>query len=568
MEEEEKDIETESEVIDETDGITEYAEEIKKKRQLRKEAEAEEKEKELRHLIGEIKKKTDDDESEETPITPEDEITVSDRVSTESSIHPCLREIDISDSQLKLVNPYTVYQIPNDPGLLPAFWILHDPPPIYSADGVQKFYDIVKHCGLRSISSLGKMLVNDQLNLQHYGLELSVIRAICEALEENPYVQTVNLKGNKLSSEVCKYLNNLLLKNTIITNLSLSGCQIGANGASRLSDAISTNTTLKTLDLSSCHIGNEGFEYIASALSDNQSLESVNLSDNHLDETCSENLHNLLSYSQFLTHLDLSWNSLYSSETWKALISGLRKNQTLNSLNLSWNGLNEHCVPYLHRLLVRSQSLEKLDLSWNRFTEKDAVSIATGLSKNRTLQELNLGNNPLRAQGALALIHAITPQVSPNSVLYLLDLENVWANKDVLQELEEIEKDKPWVVIKLGGILSNYKLVGPNVRRILLKRANYETMPRKHNHRYDFGHFVRSLTNKKILRAKFVELVQKFKLKLSTSLLNEIMNAFEGPQNTVDQELLKSIYFQEFPETTASLPKLNENKGNLNHKNK
>lgn len=132
--------------------------------------------------------------SEETPITPEDEVTVSDRVSTESSVHPCLREIDISDSQLKLVNPYTVYQIPNDPGLRPAFWILREPPPIYSADGVQKFYDIMKHLGLRPISSLGKMLLNDQLNLRHYGLESAVIRAICEALADNTYVQTVDLK--------------------------------------------------------------------------------------------------------------------------------------------------------------------------------------------------------------------------------------------------------------------------------------------------------------------------------------------------------------------------------------
>lgn len=100
------------------------------------------------------------------------------------------------------------------------------------------------------------------------------------------------------------------------------------------------------------------------------------------------------------------------------------------------------------------------------------------------------------------MIRAITPQESPNSVLYLLDLENVWANKDVLQELEEIEKDKPWVVIKLGGILSNYKLVGPNVRRLLLKRANYEAMTQK-KRRHNFGHFVLSLTDKKIPRGMF-----------------------------------------------------------------
>lgn len=119
---------------------------------------------------------------------------MSDQVSTESSIHPCLREIDISDSQLKIINPYTVYQVPVDPGLSPAFWLLRERSPIYSADGVQKFYDIVKRSGMRPIRSLRHMLVNDQVNLRHYGLESPVIRAICEALAENINVRTVDLK--------------------------------------------------------------------------------------------------------------------------------------------------------------------------------------------------------------------------------------------------------------------------------------------------------------------------------------------------------------------------------------
>lgn len=102
-------------------------------------------------------------------------------------------------------------------------------------------------------------------------------------------------------------------------------------------------------------------------------------------------------------------------------------------------------------------------------------------------------------------MRAITPHVSPDSTLYLLDLENVWANKDVLQELEEIEKHKPWVIIKLGGILSNYQLVGPNVRRILLKRANYEAMqPKRKRQRRNFGHFVISLKDKTISRSMFL----------------------------------------------------------------
>ncbi|XP_036145408.1 leucine-rich repeat-containing protein 74B [Monomorium pharaonis] len=520
---------------------------------------------------AQVKRKKDDDASEETPITPEDEDIVSDRVSTESSIHPCLREIDISDSQLQLVNPYTVYQVPNDPGLLPAFWLLRERPPMYNPDGVQKFYDTVKRTGLRPIGLLKDMLLTDQLNLRYYGLESPVMKAICEALADNTFVRKLDLKDNKLSLDACKHLNDLLLRNNTITDLSLSGCRIGTSGVKKLYDAISENATLKTLDLSSCNIGNEGFGYIASALSNNQNLECVNLFNNHLDETCSENLQDLLSHNKGLTHLDLSWNSLYNAKIWKALFDGLKKNETLRFLNLSWNALDSESVPHIYQLLSRSQNIEKLDLSWNTFTEHDAIVIAKALSKNSTLQELRLGNNPLKAQGASALIHKIIPHVSPHSALRLLDLENVWANKDILYDLEIIKNLRPWVTIKLGGILSNYQVVGPNVRKILVKRANYEAMLTKQKrNQFSFGHFVMSLTDEKISREKFKQLVQNFKLKLSTSLIDEIMNAFKGPNDTVDEELLKSFYSGEYPETIAIPSKLKKKKVQIieNRKNK
>lgn len=137
----------------------------------------------------------------------------------------------------------------------------------------------------------------------------------------------------------------------------------------------------------------------------------------------------------------------------------------------------------------------------NSFAENDAVHIAKALTKNNTLQELYLGNNPLKARGASVLVHAIT---SPDVILRLLDLENVWANKDILQDLKTIEKLKPGIVIKLGGILSNYQLTGPNERKILLRRAKYEAMmPKKKKQRRDFGQFIISLKDSLISRCTF-----------------------------------------------------------------
>ena len=163
----------------------------------------------------------------------------------------------------------------------------------------------------------------------------------------------------------------------------------------------------------------------------------------------------------------------------------------------------------------------------NRFTENDAEIIAQGLSKNNTLQELQLGNNPLRAQGVSALIDAITPNLSPNETLCLLDLENIWANKNILENLEIIENVKPWVTIKLGGILSNYQIVGPNVRRLLLKRAKYEAMlPKKKKQQRDFGQFVISLTDE-LIEACSYEFITDFFLVFSKFMKNHNRSYFK-----------------------------------------
>lgn len=120
------------------------------------------------------------------------------------------------------------------------------------------------------------------------------------------------------------------------------------------------------------------------------------------------------------------------------------------------------------------------------------------------LEKLYLGNNPLKAEGAITLIRSVTPQMAPESELRLLDLTNIWAKKDVLVELQTIEESRSWLKIKLGGILSNYKIEGPNVAMLLFKRANFEAMrPRKKKQHKSFGHFVLSLGEKSISRSTY-----------------------------------------------------------------
>lgn len=46
-----------------------------------------------------------------------------------------------------------------------------------------------------------------------------------------------------------------------------------------------------------------------------------------------------------------------------------------------------------------------------------------------------------------------------------------------------------------------------------------------------------------------MEYLKRFRLKLSESLVDAIMNEFIGTRNTVDQELLKSVYTAQYPDT-------------------
>ena len=92
--------------------------------------------------------------------------------------------------------------------------------------------------------------------------------------------------------------------------------------------------------------------------------------------------------------------------------------------------------------------------------------------------------------GAADLITAMTNKKSVNQ-LKLLDLQNVWFNKDMLPllgKLGDVVTPQPWL------ILSNHKLREPDPKTIFLKRANFEAMnPKKKKLRKDFGHFVLSL---------------------------------------------------------------------------
>ncbi|KAK2576460.1 hypothetical protein KPH14_005791 [Odynerus spinipes] len=519
---------------------------------------AQEKKKRLQKLLGAVRKK-DDDVSVETIITPEEKVVASESATSESSIHPCLKDIDISDSQMKLSNLATAYPIPNDPGISPAFSVLVTQES-FEEGGIYRFIDHVKSKGLKPIRSIVKMLETECIDLRFYGIDSRIVEIICYAVQNNASIQTIDMTDNWLTKAACYHLGELLKKNTLI-NLILSKCRIGPAGAEGLRDGLALTSFLVRLDLNACDLDAKGLEIIASATRDNESLEELCLANNNLNIDCTDHLCYLIAYSKSIKWLDLSWNSLFDEATWRALARVMPNNYILIGLNVAWNGIAKECVRYLTIILRRSH-LEVLDLRSNMLTASDVEAMWKTLSKNNVLEELYLGSNPLGTEGVFTLVSSLTLEKSPDSNLRLLNLENVWGDKNVIPELEKIENEKPWLQIKLGGIFSSYELVGPDVMTILLRRAAYEAMAQKRKkRRRNFGHFVLTLTDRPIRRGKFRQLIRDFRLRLSKSLIDEIIAAFPAPRKTVDQGLLKAVYLKEFPNTKPPPEKPSKKKG-------
>lgn len=103
------------------------------------------------------------------------------------------RQISLTDSVLSLSNLAIDYPIP-DPDIKAAFWILYPSPPVYTSDGVEKFFDYVDILKLAPISSLKRQLKTDRVILKYYGVDPNVIQPLSQALLYNTTVKILDLQ--------------------------------------------------------------------------------------------------------------------------------------------------------------------------------------------------------------------------------------------------------------------------------------------------------------------------------------------------------------------------------------
>lgn len=123
------------------------------------------------------------------------------------------------------------------------------------------------------MDSLEKTESLKALDLSYNSMPLRPIigEAIGEALEKNPSLQTLKLRGMGLNYESFNFIREGLYHNTKLSYLDISENPL--KGMLLLEDLIQENTSLKHIEAEDCGINGEDFIDILVALNKNQTLE-------------------------------------------------------------------------------------------------------------------------------------------------------------------------------------------------------------------------------------------------------------------------------------------------------
>ena len=221
------------------------------------------------------------------------------------------------------------------------------------------------------------------------------LQPICEALYDNPHVQSLWLKRNPLGPDAGAVLGSLLRRNDRLHTLDLVNTGLLDEGAEALLDALADNRGLRHLYLGTNGLGLETAQRLAAWLAVDDRLESLYVSCNRLGDEGVALLAEALATNATLQRLGLSSNRLGPAAA-ATLAEALTSNTSLRFLDLGWtrataavgelgNRIGDAGAEALGSMLRTNRTLRSLDISHNRISQRGIDAIAAALADNDTL---------------------------------------------------------------------------------------------------------------------------------------------------------------------------------------
>ncbi|CAB3235026.1 unnamed protein product [Arctia plantaginis] len=441
----------------------------------------------------------------------------------------CPKYIPQSDSTI-LRHPYYNYPAVHDPGIKEAL-LVPEQQIVYSDDGQALYLHLCSEMKLTPVRIFHRKLLDSEISLSYYGVDPTAIRAMAMALQFNKHVHVFNLTDNFLTDDSCFHLSQMLKTNTTLKELNLTGCRIGTSGLINLGDQLAVNRTLVTLNLSRNEIGDEGGVHYAKLISDGVTVQKLNLSKNDLGRQTALAFMEAFEWRDPLTLLDLSWNSFLHVPSTVKMLSSLANSQELQEINLSFNAFEGDRIAGAIYNLLLIPTLTALDLSHNRFQGEAIDIITAGLISAKKLVTFNLSFNPMSPEDAYRTLEKM---LRPRVKLQNLLMETVCVDKSFLALVARVSKMKSRKKFKViyGDVLHNWDVKGPDVRTLLLKRAEYLSTVNKKKH-IDILVYFLTLNQKNsapILPKDLSDRLTEDGIPLSSDYCDQLVEVFPGPR--------------------------------------
>ncbi|XP_017736084.1 PREDICTED: leucine-rich repeat-containing protein 74A isoform X5 [Rhinopithecus bieti] len=273
------------------------------------------------------------------------------------------------------------------------------------------YLEACKLVGVVPVSYFIRNMEESYVNLNHHGLGPRGTKAIAIALVSNTAVTKLELEDNCIMEEGVLSLVEMLQENYYLQEMNISNNHLGLEGARIISDFFERNSSsIWNLELSGNDFKEESAAPLCQALSTNYRIKKLDLSHNQFSDIGGEQLGQMLAINVGLTSLDLSWNNFHTRGA-VALCNGLRGNVTLTKLDLSMNGLGNEGAVALGEVLRLNSCLVYLDVGSNDIGNEGASKISKGLESNESLRVLKNVLVSEQFMKTLDGVYAVHPQL-------------------------------------------------------------------------------------------------------------------------------------------------------------
>eukprot|EP00359_Climacostomum_virens_P009598 CAMPEP_0204913250 /NCGR_PEP_ID=MMETSP1397-20131031/11196_1 /ASSEMBLY_ACC=CAM_ASM_000891 /TAXON_ID=49980 /ORGANISM="Climacostomum Climacostomum virens, Strain Stock W-24" /LENGTH=869 /DNA_ID=CAMNT_0052084449 /DNA_START=77 /DNA_END=2683 /DNA_ORIENTATION=- len=236
----------------------------------------------------------------------------------------------------------------------------------------------------------------DTIDIRYRLIGDNYAKALSKGMKHVQTLEHLNLKSNRLS----EYGSTSILKRVQpyrLQDLNLADNKLGTSSVAQLIELLMDGrSAIRSLDLESTGVKGKLLTDLCAAVSENHSLKTLSLAKNNLGEDDAVTIGHMLSLNNSLKKLDLHWNGLRGEGAAKLFSEGLKANDFLVELDLSFNALgacNTMIAEALGSALHEHARLAHLDLSFNYFNEAETKIISAHLEGNHDLFGLHYEGN-------------------------------------------------------------------------------------------------------------------------------------------------------------------------------